>query len=197
MVALVRKIDRGLQARGKFEQRRIDLVNARRQSAFELIESRARLQRRDGFDEILYGLCLHQIDTSMQIGAKRELARLGQPRSRLHGGVDDRAQEHGAAVRADLQDVFTRVGMRRGKERQHRAIDRGLARTHMRERGVPGLQRRRSPGQRQRDVACRRSADANDPDAATAWRRCDRHDRIVGGVHGGKGDRLPRWRGRR
>ena len=66
-------------------------------------------------------------------------------------------------MRADLQDVFACVGVRRGKERQHRAIDRRLARTHMRQRGVPGLQRRRSPGHRRRDVACRRAAHRERP----------------------------------
>ena len=55
-----------------------------RQRAFELIERRARLQRRHRVDQIRDRFGLHQIDAAVQVGAQRELARLGEPRAGLH-----------------------------------------------------------------------------------------------------------------
>ena len=48
---------------------------------FELIERRARLQRRHGVDQIGDGFGLHQIDPAVEERAQRELARLGEPRA--------------------------------------------------------------------------------------------------------------------
>ena len=52
-----------------------------RQRAVELIERRARLQRRHGVDQIVHRLRLHQIDPTVEKRAQRELAGLGQPRA--------------------------------------------------------------------------------------------------------------------
>ena len=92
VIALVRKIERRLETGSQVEELRIDLPDARRQRAFELIERGARLQRRDGLDEILHGLGLHEVDAPVEVGAKRELARFGQPRARAHRRVHDRAR---------------------------------------------------------------------------------------------------------
>ena len=94
---------------------------------FELIERRARLQRRHRIDEIPHGLGLHQIHPPAQIRAERELAGLGQPRARAIAAATIARSSDRAAVRADLDDVLAGVGMRRGEEGDDRLVDRALA----------------------------------------------------------------------
>ena len=67
MVALLGKIQRGLQPRAQLEQRGVDLADPRGQRAFELIEGGTRLQRRDRIDQILHRLGLHQIEPAVQV----------------------------------------------------------------------------------------------------------------------------------
>ena len=55
---------------------------ARGQRALELIERRARLQRRDRLDQIGHGFRLHEIELAVEKRAQRELAGLGEPRAR-------------------------------------------------------------------------------------------------------------------
>ena len=81
VIALVRKIERRLELRGQIEQLGVDLGDALGQRAFELIERRARLQRRDRVDEIGDRLGLHEIDPAVEKRAQRELAGLGEPRA--------------------------------------------------------------------------------------------------------------------
>ena len=81
VIALVGKIDRRLEPRDQIEQRRVDRPRSRGQRAFELIERRARLQRRHRVDQIGDRLGLHQIDPAVQKRAQRELAGLRQPRA--------------------------------------------------------------------------------------------------------------------
>ena len=107
-----------------------------RERSFELIERRARLQRRHRVDEIRHRFGLDQIDATVQKRAQRELARLGQPRAGGHGIFEDLPQHDRAAVRADFDDVFAGVGMGSGEVGGHH-----LVALHARERGVPRLQR--------------------------------------------------------
>ena len=85
VITLVRKIDRRLEPRDQIEQRRVDRGDGARQRAVELIERRARLQRRrpPRSDRATASACV-QIDPPVQKRAQRELARLGEPRA----GVD-------------------------------------------------------------------------------------------------------------
>ena len=70
-------------------------------------------------------LRLHEIDPLVEIRAQRELARLCEPRTVAHRLADDRLQQHGTAVRADLGDVLAGVRMRRGEKGDDDAVDRG------------------------------------------------------------------------
>ncbi len=122
----------------QLEQRRVDFANPARQRAFELIERGPRLERRHRFDQIVHRLGLHQIDAAVQVGAKGELAGLGEPRSRPHRRFDDGAEHHGASVRADLDDVLAGVGMRAGKEGHDGPIDRLAVHAKFGQRRAPG-----------------------------------------------------------
>ena len=64
---------------------------------------------------------------------KRELTGLGQPRALLHRRRDDRAQQDGASVRADLDDVLAGVGVRRGKKGEDRPDRSALVRSAIRD----------------------------------------------------------------
>ena len=89
----------------------------------ELIERRARLERRHGVDEIGDRFGLHQIDAAVEKRAQRELARLREPRAVAMAAADDRLQDHRAAMRADLDDVVSRVGMRGREEGDDDLVD--------------------------------------------------------------------------
>ena len=117
MKSLVGKIERRLEPRGQIEQRGVDRGDRRGERALELIHRRARLERRDGVDQIGDGLGLHEIEPAVEVRAQRELARLGQPRAGRHRQFDDAPQQQRAAVPADLDDVVARVGVRRGETR--------------------------------------------------------------------------------
>ena len=93
MKSLVGKIERGLEPRRQVEQRGVDAANAPRQRALELIHRGARLQRRHRVHQIGNGLGLHEIDAAVEVGAQRELARLGQPRACRHRQLDDSLQQ--------------------------------------------------------------------------------------------------------
>ena len=109
MVALIRKVERRFEPRDQIEQFCVDLRNAFRQRAFELVECRTSLQRGDGIDEIGHGFSLHKIDPAVQKCAKGELARLGETRATLHRLLDDLSQYDRAAMRADLDDILAGV----------------------------------------------------------------------------------------
>ena len=87
----------------------------------QLIERRARLQRRHRVDQIGDRFRLHQVDPAVQKRAQRELARLGEPRAGVDRGLHDRAQHDRAAVRAQLDDIVAGVGMRRGEDMSRRS----------------------------------------------------------------------------
>ena len=112
VIALVGEIHRRLEARRQIEQLPIERADGPRERALELIERHARLQRRDGVDEVRHRFRLHEIEAAVQEGAKRELARLGKPRAGGDGRAHDLAQQRQAAVGADLDDILGGVGMR-------------------------------------------------------------------------------------
>jgi len=137
VITLVGKIERRLDARGQIKEFAIDLADALGQRAFELIERRARLQRRDGVDEVGNRLRLNEVDAVVEKSAEREFARLGEPGAGLHRLLDDLAKHDRAAVRADFDDVFTGVGVRSRKVGRN-----DLIAPDARERGVPRAKRR-------------------------------------------------------
>ncbi len=93
-----------------------------RQRPLELIERRARLQRCDGVNQIGDRFGLNQIDLAVQKGAERELTGLRQPCPCVDGAPNDRGENDRAAVRRDLGDVFTGVGVWGRKEGDNEAI---------------------------------------------------------------------------
>ena len=123
VIALVWKIDRGLEARDEIEQRGIDVANRARQRAVELIERRSRLERSRRVDQVADRFGLHQIDPAIEKCAERELARLGQPCARFDCRRHDRVQHDRRAMRAQLDDIVARIGVRRGKECDDGLID--------------------------------------------------------------------------
>ena len=197
VIALVRKIQRRLEPRHHVEERALDGADGHRERAFELIEGRARLERRDGIDQIGDGLGLDQIELAVEKGAKGELARFGQPRAGFDGAREDRGQHHGAAVRRDLDHVFAGVGLRRRERRDDELVadameavgpadrlrrgfggrEAGLH-NELREGGVTGLEGPVAAHERARDSRGVRAAQANDADAATAARRRDCDDGV-------------------
>ena len=127
MIALVGKIERRFEPRDQIEQRRVDLAS-RASTSFELIERRARLQRRHRVDQIRDRFGLHEIDR-VPFRYARSVNSPGSA-SRAPAAIarrDDRFEHHAAAVRRDLDDVFAGVGMRRGKVRGDDLIDRRSA----------------------------------------------------------------------
>ena len=147
MITLVGEVQRRFDARCQIEQLAIDAADALGQRAFELIERRARLQRRDGVDEIGNGLRLDEVDAAVEKCTESKLARLGEPGAGLHGLLDDLAEYHRAAVSADFDDIL--AGIRVGS-RKVRCNDVVAARA--RERGVPRLKRRVKSQQRGRNL---------------------------------------------
>ena len=164
--------------------------NRRGERALELVHGRARLERRDSVHEIGNGFGLYQVQSAVEVGTQRELAGLGQPRARRHRELDDAAKQHRAAVRADLHDVFTGEGTRRGEERR-----RSRGRGHARRAAV--VSARRCPAsvaclarksfdasrQRLRDGMRLGTRQADDADAAASGRRRDGGDGVGGGEH--------------
>ena len=94
VIALVRKVQRRLEPRREIEQSLRRCRGSRRQRALELIERRARLQRRHRVDQIAHRLGLHQIEPTVQVGAQRELAGPGEPRA---GVASPPRRSHAAA----------------------------------------------------------------------------------------------------
>ena len=124
VIALIRKIDRGLQPRDQIEECGIDLADRLRERALKLIERRARLQRRNGINQIADGFRLNEIDAAVQKRPQRELARLGQPRARAHRRFQDGPQHDRAPVRAQLHHIVSRVRRRSREVCRDHLIDR-------------------------------------------------------------------------
>ena len=79
MVTLIRKVERRFEPGDEIEQLRVEVGDLARQRTLELIEGRARLQRRRRGDEIRDRLGLDQIELAAQERAQREFAGLREP----------------------------------------------------------------------------------------------------------------------
>ncbi len=141
VVPLLGEIEGRLQRRDQIEQLRIERLQPRRQRPFELIEGHARLQRRHRVNQVRDRFGLHEIDPSVQVRAKRELARVGQPRAGMNRGADDRFENHGTAVRRNFDDIIAGVGVRSRKVRRDDPIDRRLVDDDVGERRATRLER--------------------------------------------------------
>ena len=191
--AFVRKIQRRLQPRSQVEQPRVDAGDGSRQRALELVHCRARLQRRDGIDQIGDGLCLDQVEPAVQMGPQRELARLAETRAQVHGKLDDPPKQNHAAVAADLDDVIAGKRPWRSEPGDNDLVQdanvlalvprmpRLLGVHDVSERGVPGTKRPRPPHQSKRDPVRVGAREAHHPDASAPWRRRDGDDGVSGG----------------
>jgi hypothetical protein len=102
------------------------------------------------------------------------------PVNRLEQPVDDDR----AAVAVELDDLFTRVGMRRGEIERQAAIDfRTFAILESTELGDPG--QGAAPRDAMRDSGSGRSRDAHDGNGTRAGGGRERSNRVVGrGQHG-------------
>ena len=117
VVALIGEVDRGLEAGDQVEQRTVDLADALRDGALELVEGDPGLQGGHGIDEVADRFRLHQIHPAVQECPQRELSRLGEPRAPVYDGSDDLAEQHRVAMTADLDDVLAGVRMGPREER--------------------------------------------------------------------------------
>ena len=126
VIALVGEVHRRLEARRQIEQLPVERADGPRERALELVERHARLQRRDGVDQVRHRLRLHEVEAPVQERAQRELAGLGQARAGGDGRAHDLAQQRQAAVRADLDDVLGGVRMRSREERGDDFVNRAL-----------------------------------------------------------------------
>jgi hypothetical protein len=150
-----------------------------RQSAFELIECRAGLQRRHCIDQIAHGLCLHEIESTSQVSAEREFSGLREPRPGIDRGFDDLAEQHRASMCTDLHDMLAGVGVRSGEPGDDRLIRERVGGADARKRRMPRRQLVVRATDRARDFYGRGPADADHADAAPAWRRRDGDDRVI------------------
>ena len=126
-----------------------------------------------------------KIDPAVQIRAEGELARIRQSRASRNGGGNDRVEDHRAAVSGQLDDVFAGVRVRSREASDDEAIDRGaVGREDRRQGGVPRCEGG-APAQSGCDPLRIRPADSHHANPAAPGRGCDRHDRVVGGEHGG------------
>ena len=82
-------------------------------------------------------------------------------------------------MRANLDDVFASVGVRSGEPGDDGLIGKCVRGANTRERRVPRRQLFVRSSDRARYVSRRGTADADHPDAATAWRRRDGDDRVI------------------
>ena len=196
MITLLGKIDRRLEARDQIEERRVDVRDRARQRAVELIEGRARLQRRRRLNQIGDRFGLHQIDPSIEKRAQRKLAGLRQARAACNRGADHRMKDHRAPVRAQLDDVVSRIRSGRRKRRGDDVIDRvhrparaghdvrivrgGRVQTDLGERGVTRNERPFVREEALGDSRRARTTQTNDTNAAATRRRRD-GDYGVGG----------------
>ena len=181
--AFLRKIQRRFEPRRQIKQRRINPANRCRQRAFELIHGRASLQRRHRVHQIGHGFRLDEIDPAIEVRAQRELARLGQSRTSPHRELDDALEEHRTAVPADFHHVVACVGVRTLKPRDDDLINRarrrrGLALHDPRKRRVTWNKGLVATDEGRRNRRRVRSGQADDADAATAWGRRHRDDRV-------------------
>ena len=124
MIALLGKIHRRLEARDEIEQRGVDFCDGARQRALQLVEGRARLERRHRVDEIGHGFGLQQIDAPVHERAQRELARFRQTGASVDRRRHDALQHHRASMRAHLNHFVTGVRSRRREVCDNHLIDR-------------------------------------------------------------------------
>jgi hypothetical protein len=102
----------------------VHLTDDARQRALQLVEGHGASQWRDGVHQIGDRLGLRQVDPAVEKATQREFAGLGQPSAALGRRGHDGPQNHGAPVRAQLDDILPCVRVRAGKIRDHRVIDR-------------------------------------------------------------------------
>ena len=152
----------------------------------QLVGGGARLRGGCRVDEIADRFSLWQVALAVEKRAERELARRGQPRPGTHGCADDAVQQQRIAVRADLGDVFTGVGMRRVEAQRYRVVvsflPGGVHDQHARHARHPG----RAGGaghELMKDLVGTRSAQANHADGAAPGRRRHGDDGVVRSEH--------------
>ena len=145
VIALIRKIQRRFETRDEIEQRASRAAIVAVECALELIERDPRLQRSHRVDQIGDRFRLNEIHLAVHERAQGEFARPRETRTSIDRALQHLLQDDGTAVRAELDDVLARVGVRRRKPCGDDLIDRPLrsspALAHARERGVPRQQR--------------------------------------------------------
>ena len=194
VIPLIGEIERRLHSSDQVEQLCIDAGDPARQGSVELIERCARLQRRHRIDEIGDGFGLDEIHPAVQKRAQRELAGLGKACAAVHRFFNNVVQHRRAAVRADLDDVFTGIGVRSGEVgRDHMIADIASApggiRPDTRKRRVSGAKLRREAQHGAGNLNGQWATHSDDPNPATSRGRRDGDDSVFRAEHNEKGVR--------
>jgi hypothetical protein len=110
-------------------------------------------------------------------GALGEFPGPRAARAELQATLDQRLEDHGAAVALQFEDVFAGIGLRSGKEQRDADVD-GLAGAieEARQRGVASLGQQAH--QRRGDLGRLGSRDAHDADTPAPCRCCRCHDGV-------------------
>ena len=148
-----------------------------RELALQGAQRRSRCLGRAAVDQVRDGLRLRQVDPVVQERSLREFARSGLPGAEFENAPQQDVEHHRSAVALKLKHVFTGQRVRRGKVERQALVDRVAS--GVEEIPQRGQARWRQVAQQRRgDRPAGRTRDADDADAAPAWRRGDRGDRV-------------------
>jgi len=138
-----------------------------------------------GTDQVDDRFGLRQVKLAVEEGALGELARPRRPGARPQHGFECLPQDDRAAVAVQLENVLSRVTVRRAHEHGQRLVDElpaGADRAAVVHvvclPGAAAMPPEHHPGDRLRGGA----ADPDHADASDARRRCNGSDRLIG-VH--------------
>ena len=127
-IALVGKIDAGLDQRGSLDDLRAPVARSVAEHALQLTQRLAALPVSVGMDEIVEAFGFGEIELAVFKRAAGEFAGLGRPHIFKTRQRREQGSQHGAsAMDVKLGDVFAGRAGRSGKPEHHRVIDRPLA----------------------------------------------------------------------
>ena len=111
------EVHAGFERGDQGDQGALDGRDPRATRAAELLRGDAGLVQRVRVDQVAERFGLREVDAAGEPRALGEFAGLRQARAVGEAATQDVIQQNGSAVRGDLDQVFSGVGVRRGKER--------------------------------------------------------------------------------
>ena len=120
---VIGKVERGFDISRCRQELIVDLVEARAERPFELLERRRCCAVRFRAHQIEYGLGLKKIQPPVHERALRELARLSKPGAGFNHSSQDAPRNDVAAVPLNLHDIFSRVTAWRAHDEQQNVVN--------------------------------------------------------------------------